>query len=242
MAQGIFVTATDTGIGKTVVSAALIVALNRCGIKTGAMKPVETGCIRKGNTLEPADGKFLKQIAGMDDPIDSITPLRFESPVAPYVASKREGIPVELDRIFDSFNQLSAKYDFMVVEGIGGVLVPITVRKTGKGSKTYFVIDMIKELKLPAIVVAAPVLGTINHTLLTVSQLLNEGIDVAGVVINCNAPGSGSPAENTNAKALTELCPVPIIGIIPCLREISEESIKTHAAACLETAAFAGRG
>ncbi len=239
MGEGIFVTATDTGIGKTVASAAIIRALKRCGIRTGAMKPVETGCARKDNLLEPSDGKFLKEIAGMDDPLENITPLRFESPLAPYVASQREGVPVALEKIFEAYGKLSERYDFMVVEGIGGVLVPLAGKATGKRPRTYFVIDLIKDLKLPAVVVTSPVLGTINHTLLTVSQLLNEGIDVAGIIINFNSPATGTLAEKTNAKALNELCPVPVIGIIPCLADISAESIEAGAAGCVETAAIA---
>jgi dethiobiotin synthetase len=83
MSKGIFVTATDTGVGKTVVSAAIVRALKRCGINTGAMKPIESGCTRKDGNLEPADGRYLKAVAGMDDSLELITPVRFEAPLAP---------------------------------------------------------------------------------------------------------------------------------------------------------------
>jgi dethiobiotin synthetase len=239
MSRGIFITATDTGAGKTVAAAAIVRGLKRCGIRAGAMKPIETGCMRKDGTLEPADGRFLKDVSGMDDPLELITPMRFESPLAPYIAARREGVPVEIDKIFSSYRELSGRYDFMVVEGIGGVLVPIVRMATGKGSGTYFVIDLIKDLKLPAVVVTRPTLGTINHTLLTVSQLLNEGIDVKGIIINFNIPPDGTIAEKTNPQALRELCPVPIIGVIPCLKAVSAESIEADASGCIELGSIA---
>jgi len=234
MSKGIFVTATDTGVGKTIASASIVRALKQRGIKTGAMKPIETGCCRKDGILEPADGKLLKEIAGMDDTLELITPVRFEAPLAPYIASQVEGMPVDLEKIFNAYGALSRKYDFMVVEGIGGVLVPLAGKTTSKTSRSYFVIDLIKELKLPAVVVTRPSLGTINHTLLTVTQLLNEGVDVAGLIINFNTPAEGTIAEKTNPKALRELCSVPIIGVIPFLKDISAESIEAIAAACID--------
>ncbi len=238
MAKGIFVTATDTGVGKTLAAAAIIRALKGQGIKVGAMKPIETGCIRRDGILVPSDGKFLKEISGMDDPLDLITPVRFESPLAPHIASQREGIAVELGKIFDAYRVLSSKYDFMVVEGIGGVLVPLAGKKTGNVPHTYFVVDLIKDLKLPAVVVTRPALGTINHTLLTVSHLLNEGVDVAGIIISFSAPAERTIAEETNLQALKELCPVPIIGVIPGLKDTSLEAIEADAAGCIDLEAL----
>jgi dethiobiotin synthetase len=234
MSKGIFVTATDTGVGKTVAAAAIVCALKKRGLRVGAMKPVETGCTVEDGILLPSDGKFLKEVAGMDDSLDWITPLRFEAPLAPYVAAQKEGVPVVIDKILSAYGELSKRYDVMVVEGIGGVLVPLAGRKTGNIPRTYFVIDLIKDLKLPAVIVTRPSLGTINHTLLTVSQLLNEGVDVKGIIINFSTPPDGSIAEKSNPQALRELCPVPIIGIIPCLRNISMKAIETDAAGCIE--------
>ncbi len=100
MPKGVFVTATDTGVGKTIAAAAIVSGMKRRGIKTGAMKPIETGCVRKEGILEPADGRFLKEVSGMDDSLDLITPVRFEAPLAPFVASRREGLPVQLRQVF----------------------------------------------------------------------------------------------------------------------------------------------
>jgi dethiobiotin synthetase len=234
MAKGIFITATDTGVGKTIAAAAIIRALKGRGIKVGAMKPIETGCMRRDGVLVPSDGKFLKKSSGMDDPLDLITPVRFELPLAPHIASQREGIAVELGKVFDAYRILSSKYDFMVVEGIGGVLVPLAGKTTDNVPRTYFVVDLIKDLKLPAVVVTRPVLGTINQTLLTVSHLLNEGVDVVGIIISFSTPAEGTIAETTNPQALKELCPVPVIGVIPWLKDTSLEAIEADAAGCIE--------
>ena len=238
MAKGVFITATDTGVGKTVAAAAIVCALKRRGLRVGAMKPLETGCAIKNGILQPADGTFLKEVSGMNDSLDWVTPLRFEAPLAPYIAAQKEGVPVEIDKLLSTYRELSGRYDVMVVEGIGGVLVPLARRKTSTGSHTYFVIDLIKELQLPAVVVARMSLGTINHTLLTISQLLNEDVEVKGVIINFNTPPDGSMAERSNPQALRELCPVPIIGIIPYLQNISVESIEAEAAGCIELEAL----
>jgi dethiobiotin synthetase len=243
MSRGIFITGTDTGVGKTIVSAAIIRALIKKGIRVGAMKPVETGCkksavssqrsaVRKEDDLIPSDGMFLKEMAGMDDSIDLVTPIRFENPLAPMVASELEKIPVEINNIFDAYDVLSKKYDFMVVEGVGGLLVPILKRQEakGKGQKVYFVADLIKDLELPVIVVARPALGTINHTLLTVNYALREGINVLGVIINFNNPPENSLAEKTNPDVLKELCPVPVIGTMPYISYVTKNNIEDVAA------------
>lgn len=240
MLKGIFITGTDTGVGKTIVSAAIIRALIKKGIRVGAMKPVETGCARTEDRedLIPSDGMFLKEMAEMDDSIDVITPIRYEEPLAPMVASEIEKRPIETKKIFDVYRKLSSKYDFMVVEGVGGLLVPIAKKsqqsKSNKevNSNTYFVIDLIKDLKLPAIVVTRPTLGTINHTLLTVNYALREGIEVVGVIINHHNPPTGDIAEKTNPDILKQLCPVPIIGMLPYIKDISLDGID-NVADCL---------
>jgi dethiobiotin synthetase len=257
LSRGIFITGTDTGVGKTIVSAAIIRAMMRRGIRVGAMKPIETGCKKTGDRgqktedrLIPSDGVFLKEMAEMDDPIDLVTPIRFEQPLAPMVASDMELTPLERDfltglrvkslefgvqamkKVFNAYEKLSEKYDFLVVEGVGGLLVPILKRQRAKGKKqeVYFVVDLIKDLKLPVVVVARPTLGTINHTLLTVNHALKEGIDVLGVIINCHNPPEGSIAEKTNPDVLRELCPAPVIGMLPYIKDITLNNIEDVAA------------
>lgn len=228
MSKGIFITGTDTGVGKTIVSAIVVRSLIKLGVKVGAMKPLETGCLKRLDSnnkeyLHPSDGTFLKDMAGMDDKIDLVTPLRYELPLAPMVASDIEKRPIDLKRVFDSYNFLKDRYDFMVVEGVGGLLVPI--KRIDESNNIYFVSNLIKDLSLLALVVCRPTLGTINHTLLTVDYLLKEGITVKGIVINYHKPSEGSIAEETNPDVLRDICPAPLIATIPYLEDISIEGI-----------------
>ena len=218
MPKGFFVTGTDTGVGKTIIALALIRALEMSGLRAGAMKPIESGCGREGEVLIPFDGMALKQGAHMDEPITLITPCCFESPLAPYPASEIEMKKVSIPAIKSAFSRLSLNYEAMVVEGIGGLLVPI--------KKNYAIIDLAADLDLPLIVVTKPGLGTINHTLLTVNYALREGLSVAGVIINYSMPPENSLAEKTNAQLLEKICPVPVLGIFPHLKIISEETVE----------------
>lgn len=222
--KGMFITGTDTGIGKTIVSAVLIRSLINKGLNVGAMKPMETGCIWTDDKkdLIPSDGMFLKEAAEMDDPIDMVTPLRFELPLAPMVASDIEKKDIDLTKVFDAYSILSNKYDFMIVEGVGGLMVPI---KRLSNKRIYYVSDLIRDLKLPAIVVSRPSLGTINHTILTINQAFREGIDVKAVVINYHNPYENTIAEKTNPEVLKELIPVPIIGIMPYIDDINVSNV-----------------
>jgi dethiobiotin synthetase len=231
MSEDIFVTATDTGVGKTIVSAAIIRALKKAGINVGAMKPLETECVIEDGVMVPADGSFLRNAAGMSDSIDLVTPIRYKLPLAPYTASLKEGVPVKMESVFKAYKQLSAKYDFMVVEGIGGILVPLTRNQSGE---VYYVTDLIKDLRLPAVVVARLLLGTINHTLLTVSKLIDEGIEVKGVIVSHSTPSQGTIAEETNLEMLRELLPVPVIGVVPYLKDITIKGIDAEATECIE--------
>lgn len=222
--KGIFITGTDTGIGKTIVSAVLIRSLVNKGFKVGAMKPIETGCTWTADKrdLVPSDGMFLKEAAEMDDPIDTVTPLRFELPLAPMVASDIEKKDVDLSKVFEAYNILSNKYDFMVVEGVGGLMVPV---KRLSNRRIYYVSDLIRDLKLPTIVVSRPTLGTLNHTVLTINQAFKEGVEVKGVVINYHNPPENTIAEKTNPEVLKELITVPIIGILPYIDDINISNV-----------------
>ncbi len=233
--KGFFITGTDTGVGKTVITAALIQAIGLLGLKVCGMKPIETGCLKsesrvesselriKDRVLIPSDGMFLKKTAGMDDPIDLVTPIRLENPLAPLPASEIEDIPVDIEKIKRAYTELSKKYEVIVVEGIGGLLVPI--------KRDYFVLNLARDFGLPIIVVSRPGLGTINHTLLTVNYAIKEGLTVAGIIINYSQPPEGTPAEETNPEVIKQISPVPIIGIFPYLENkegtnISEAAVK----------------
>lgn len=234
MAKGLFVTGTDTGVGKTVVTAALIRAAAEAGLRVCGMKPIETGCrkepsgVRRSGTevqhedLTPSDGMFLKEATGMQESIDLVTPVRFESPLAPMPAAEIEGTPVDMKRIQDAFSALGKAYDAVIVEGIGGLFVPI--------AKDFFVFDLAKTFGLPLIVVSRPGLGAISHTMLTVDCAVRRGLAIAGIVLNYSRPAEGDLSEKTNPEVIAQICPLPIIGIFPHLPNLQSETIERAAA------------
>lgn len=222
MNRGLFITGTDTGVGKTIIAGAIIAAMHSRGIKTGAMKPIETGCISTGKSLHPSDGAFLKDMAQMDEPLNQVTPLCFGPPLAPLVASEIEGRTIDLQKIRKHFRMLTDKYEAVIVEGIGGLLVPI--------KRDYLVLDLVRELELPLVVVARPSLGTINHTLLTVNYAIKEGLRIAGIIINFSRFPEGNIAENTNPQAIQQLTDIPFIGVFPFLKDLERENLERAAA------------
>jgi len=219
--KGFFITGTDTGVGKTVIAAALIRVLGFLGLKTGAMKPVESGCAREGKILIPSDGMLLKHMAHMQEPVTQVTPCCFESPLAPLPASDLEKKSISIAEIKKAFYRLYTHDNAVIVEGIGGLMVPLR--------ENYFVVDLAKQMELPLVVVAKPGLGSINHTMLTVNYALKEGLKVAGIIINYSHPPENSLAEETNPQLLKQICPVPLIGIFPYLENLDEHVIEKTA-------------
>jgi dethiobiotin synthetase len=199
---GIFITGTDTGVGKTFVGAGLVATLRERGIDVGVMKPAETGCVLRKGVLVPRDALKLMKAGAVDDPLDLVNPYRFRDPLAPASAAAREGKKIEIRRIVSAFRILSQKHNYMVVEGAGGIMVPLT-------SNRQF-LDLAEVLNLPVIVVARPGLGTINHTLLTVKALRDRGLRIAGIVINHRSKKSPGLAEITGPPVIERLSHVPI--------------------------------
>lgn len=223
MKTGYFITATDTTVGKTIVTSAILRSFIKKRLKVATMKIIETGCLNKDGILLPTDGMFLRDMAEMNESLDLITPVKFENPLSPIVASRIENIEVDIDRIFKAFETLKKKYDYLLVEGIGGLMVPII--KEEKKSNFYFVRDLIKEIALPVIIVTRPTLGTINHTLLTLEALKNKKIPVKGFIINFSEPPKNDIAEKTNPDILKELLDIPCLGVMPYLTELSKDKI-----------------
>lgn len=167
MYKSIFITATDTGVGKTTVSYALAKILKEKNINVAYFKPVETGV----NTL-PEDAYKLSTIT--NQPLDEIVLYTFKNPLSPYAAMLTEDKTIDLKKILNHYEYLIKKYDFVIVEGAGGLLVPIL--------ENYTYLDLIKDLNIPVLIVSRAKLGTINHTLLTVKAL--DGIEILGIVMN----------------------------------------------------------
>lgn len=205
--RGIFVTGTDTNVGKTQVAAGLTAALRQQGIKAGYFKPVQSGCPEEGGRLIPTDARIAQELADLPEPLNLLTPITLRLPLAPGVAAAREGVKVDLERVAAALRELARRYDFLVVEGAGGLYVPLV-------DNNFLVLDLACWLKLPLLVVARAGLGTINHTALTVLAARRAGLSVAGVILN---RGSASPglAEQTNPEVIEALTGVPILGKVP---------------------------
>ena len=207
MTNGIFITGTDTGVGKTYVARGIAAALRAQGVNVGVMKPVETGCAKRAGSLVPSDAMALMKAAGTDDSLSLVNPYRFGKPLAPLTAAELEGKRIDPDKILAAYRALSRKHDYLIVEGAGGVMVPL-LRK-------YLYIDLIEALNLPVMIVARPGLGTINHTLLTIEALRSRGVNIAGIVINYTQNGKHGLAEKTNPTIIEELSGVKLLGVIP---------------------------
>ncbi len=202
MAHSFFITGTDTGIGKTFITALIATALREQGIDVGVMKPVETGCRDEGGSLIPSDATLLKEAAKTEDALDLINPFRFRLPAAPSIAAREEGAVIECGSIKDSFELLAERHDTLLVEGVGGLMVPM--------NKSETVADLIKLLSIPVIIVAGTQLGTINHTILTVSTARQHGIDITGIIFNhYTEDGESAVGEIVRFTGL------PIIGKVP---------------------------
>ena len=201
--RGIFVTATDTGVGKTFVAAGLARALKAQGVNVGVMKPIASGGTRTSGGLVSDDALQLAEAIGSPDELSLVNPVCFEAPLAPLVAARLEGEHVDLGLVWRAYETLAARHDFLVVEGVGGLLVPIDEGAT--------VLDLITMFRLPALVVTRPTLGTINHTLLTVRYAREHGVAVVGLVINAAQPDEQPQAVETNPAILEEWARAPIL-------------------------------
>jgi dethiobiotin synthetase len=205
-ARGVFVTGTDTGVGKTLVACALVRGLRSRGLDVGVMKPVETGVGAAG----PLDARALREAAGVQDPLDLVCPYAFALPAAPTVAAAAEGRGIELEGIRRAFATLASRHGCMVVEGAGGLLVPL--------ADGVSMADLARALGLPLLVVARASLGTINHTLLTLEVARARALRVAGVVIS-HPGGALTPADAANLGALRNAIGDLLVGEIPPLRQ-----------------------
>ena len=176
MIQGFFVTGTDTGVGKTLISTALIHVLRRLGLRVSGMKPVASGCIDTDYGRRNEDADRLLEAANVSADYDLICPYRFVPPIAPHIAAQQEGIDIKTEQILQCYQKLQSCSDAVVVEGVGGWQVPI--------KEDQFMSDLAVEAGLPVIIVVGVRLGCINHALLTAASVLASGLPVAGWVFN----------------------------------------------------------
>ncbi|WHZ21523.1 MAG: Dethiobiotin synthase BioD [Nitrospira sp.] len=201
-------TGTDTGVGKTVVSAALVRRLVQAGCSVGVMKPVETG-VRAG-AQDAGDAGRLMAAAGVEDTLDLVSPYRFHAPLAPFAAACEEERSIDRERILRRYERLTSRYACVVVEGAGGLLVPM--------GSDWSMRDLIGRLQLPVVLVGRAGLGGINHALLTLESLERAGIGTLALVLNETRPASTSYEQEQVASTvalLRERAGVPVLGPLP---------------------------
>jgi dethiobiotin synthetase len=208
------------------VAAGITAVWRRWGLPAGYFKPVQSGCPEDNGRLIPTDARFARDLAGLSEPLELLTPITLHLPLAPGVAAAREGVAVDLERIARARVELASRYDLLVTEGAGGLYVPLR-------DNDFLVLDMARWFRLPVIVVARAGLGTINHTVLTVKAAQQAGVPVAGVVIN-RYPEKPSLAEETNPEVIGALTDTPILGKVPDIPEIFSPEGKAAFLAAME--------
>jgi dethiobiotin synthetase len=206
--RGIFVTATDTGVGKTEVACALLRNARAAGLDAVGMKPAQSGAVEG----EPSDAERLVGAADGAEPLAEVCPYSLAAPLAPAVAARLEGVEISFARIVDGARALAARHDALLVEGAGGLLVPLTDRETYA--------DLAVALALPVLVVARAGLGTVNHVSLTVEALRRRGLAVAGIVLNRTA-AEDDPSVATNAGEIARLTGVAPAAVLPFVADIA---------------------
>jgi dethiobiotin synthetase len=209
----LLVTGTDTGIGKTFVTAGIAAALSARGVRVGVAKPVETGCRLVDGELYPEDAATLVAAAAAGGPLARVCPYRFPDPLAPSIAAARAGSSVDVDALCTTLDALASDADVLLVEGAGGLLVPITER--------FSYADLARRLDARVLVVVGSRLGALNHALLTLEALAARGIRICGYVLNRLVP-PGDHAADTNAAALARVATVRALGELPWIANAGE--------------------
>ncbi|KKX54775.1 dethiobiotin synthase [Brevibacillus borstelensis] len=211
---GLFVSGTDTGVGKTIITAGLAAVLRADGLEIGVYKPVQSG----GETEEMRDSYLLRAISGVSDAPEEIAPFSFSTPLAPLLAAEAEGVALSLPRVAAAGEPLKQKYKALLVEGAGGLAVPLT--------KTELIVDFAAYLGMPVLLVARAGLGTINHTILSVAYARQHGLRVAGVILNGYRPNDSDKSMESNAALIEEYAGAQVLGQIPWMEgEISQTSV-----------------
>jgi dethiobiotin synthetase len=224
---GLFITGTDTGVGKTQVAAKIAAMLRRQGRRVGVYKPVASGCARRGEQLFSDDAWELWQAAGQPGELAAVCPQRFAAPLAPPLAARAEGRPVDADLLRTGLDYWRARSEVLLVEGAGGLMSPL--------SDEAYVADLAGDLGFPLIVVAPNVLGVINQALQTLITAANVrgGLQVAGVILNeVREPTQADLSTRSNAAELQTRCPVPLLAQLGWRADAFDRSVDWYELAC----------
>jgi len=224
VSRGLFVTGTDTGVGKTLVSCAILAALRKRGARIGVFKPAETGCLPgPDGRLRGADATRLRAAAGLAQPLGSVATALYAVPAAPLVAAEAAGEAIDPPSLRKGFDAVADGTDAVLVEGAGGLLVPI--------AEGFTTADLMEALDLPILVVVGSKLGCLNHALLTLEALEQRKLSVAGWVLNhAEAGPEDAHAVVTNRATLSRFTRQPDLGSLPYLRPHAAEDLRELAA------------
>lgn len=216
MRRPIFITGTDTSVGKTITTAVLGLLLQERGMNVGIMKPVQCA----GD-----DAVFLKKILEVDDAIELINPFYASAPLSPHLAFAREKKEIERRTILQAYATLAARHDIVLIEGAGGLMVPL--------ARDYSVIDLVCDLNAELLIVSRLGLGTINHTMLTIEQARSRGISVKGIVFSDPVGKPKGIPEKTNSVEIEKLSGVPVLGIVPKLKNFKSAYVLSKTKKCI---------
>ena len=212
--KSLFITGTDTDVGKTYITAGLAITLRKMSIDVGVMKPFAAGIAQKKG-YKSEDVEILSKSAQTNDPENLVNPQFFSIPASPYTAWKKLKIKPKIPLVLSSFKKLNNMHEMLLVEGMGGILTPIL--------KDYYVTNLIKDMKIPTIIVTRSKVGTVNHTLMTVKMCEKYKIPIKGIIIN-NFDDDGYPI-NQLKKDLEDLTKVKVLGSIPFINDMSDGSL-----------------
>lgn len=208
MSKGLFITGTGTDVGKTYVSALILKALKESGTSSAYYKAAMSGNTRaEDGSLIPGDALYVRQISGISQPLNEMCPYVYEHAVSPHLASRMEGNPVQLSRVTEQFHTLCSHYDYITMEGSGGILCPICYDET-----KLMMPDVIRACSLPCLIVADAGLGTINHVGLTAAFLKTQKIPLKGIILNHFHPGD--LMQEDNLRMCEWICQAPVVACV----------------------------
>jgi len=224
--QSLFITGTDTGVGKTIVTSLVALHFMRQGADVGVMKPIASGCETIDGTLINEDAAWLQQVTGVRDEMDLINPVRYAEPLAPLTAARRNGETTAdvLQRCADAYAELQRRHEIVIVEGVGGWLVPLAHHKSTFATCA----DLVKLLDLPVIIACRRILGTINHSLLTCAQIPRQR-QVGLFFCDATPVAPNDVAAQTSPTLISEISGLPILAQIPFLESLSIEKLQAQA-------------
>jgi dethiobiotin synthetase len=223
-AQSLFITGTDTGVGKTLVTALLALRLQAQGVDVAVMKPFASGCLVQNGELLSEDALWLHDVTGVEDDLELINPIRYEEPLAPLMAARRIGRATsrDFDIALGALGELQRRHECVLVEGVGGLLVPIAE----DNGRVLDCTDFAARLGFPGVVVARRTLGTINHTLLTCRTPLQSPARFEALLFCDAAPiEEDDVAAQSGPALIREITGLPVWGRVPYLADVSRETL-----------------